>query len=147
MLTQICQYLRNWFVRESIVGSFVVAGGEISFADGTALPLLPEQYYRVIGSVFNDGVKQYEVDTLHDEPTFTGAVWSMAVPPDFIELVAEIEKWCGDNAQALSSPYASESFGGYSYSLRSGGGSSGAGDGALSWQGQFSARLGPWRKI
>lgn len=147
MLTQICQYLRNWFVRESIVGKFVVAGGEISFADGTALPLLPEQYYRVIGSVFNDGVKQYEVDTLHDEPTFTGAVWSMAVPPDFIELVAEIEKWCGDNAQALSSPYASESFGGYSYSLRSGGGSSGAGDGALSWQGQFSARLGPWRKI
>lgn len=147
MLTQICQYLRNWFVRESIVGKFVVAGGEISFADGTALPLLPEQYYRVIGSVFNDGVKQYEVDTLHDEPTFTGAVWSMAVPPDFIELVAEIEKWCGDNAQALSSPYASESFGGYSYSIRSGGGSSGAGDGALSWQGQFSARLGPWRKI
>lgn len=147
MLTQICQYLRNWFVRESIVGKFVVAGGEISFADGTALPLLPEQYYRVIGSVFNDGVKQYGVDTLHDEPAFTGAVWSMAVPPDFIELVAEIEKWCGDNAQALSSPYASESFGGYSYSLRSGGGSSGAGDGALSWQGQFSARLGPWRKI
>ena len=147
MLTQICQYLRNWFDRERIIGKFAVTGGEITFADGTALPLLPEQYYRVIGSVFYNGVKQYCVDTLRDEPTFEGAVWSMAVPPEFIELVAEIEKWCGDNAQALSSPYASESFGGYSYSLRSGGGSSGAGDGALSWQGQFSARLGPWRKI
>lgn len=147
MLTQICQYLRNWFVRQQFSGTFVVEDGEIKYADGTTLPLLPEQYYRVIGSVFNDGVKQYCVDTLRDEPTFEGAVWSMAVPPDFIELVAEIEKWCGDNAQALSSPYASESFGGYSYSLRSGGGSSGAGDGALSWQGQFSARLGPWRKI
>ena len=147
MLTQICQYLRNWFVRESIIGKFLVAGGVISFADGTALPLLPGQYYRIIGSVFNDGVRQYEVDTLHDEPVFTGAVWSMAVPPDFLELVEEIEKWCGDNAQALSSPYASESFGGYSYTLRSGGGSSGANDVAITWQGQFSSRLGPWRKI
>ena len=66
MLTQICQYLRNWFVRQQFFGTFVVEDGEIKYADGTALPLLPEQYYRVIGSVFNDGVKQYCVDTLHD---------------------------------------------------------------------------------
>lgn len=147
MLTQICQYLRNWFDRERIIGKFAVIGGEITFADGTALPLLPEQYYRVIGSVFNDGVKQYCVDTLRDEPAFEGAVWSMAVPPDFVLLVADIDKWCADNAQAISSPYASESFGGYSYSLRSGGGSNGANDGGLSWQGQFASRLGPWRKM
>ena len=147
MLTQICQYLRNWFDRERIIGKFAITGGEITFANGAALPLLPEQYYRLIGSVFNDGIKRYCVDTLTDEPIFSGAVWSMAVPPDFIELVAEIEKWCGDNAQAISSPYASESFGGYSYSLRSGGGSSGSGDAGLTWQGQFASRLRPWRKI
>ena len=146
MLTQICQYLRNWFALEKMIGSFKVLNGELSYADGSAVPLQNGQYFRVIGSVFNDGV--HKLGDIHDQladESWTGAVWSMAVPPDFIALDADISAWVVANQQALNSPYSSESFGGYSYSLKSGG--SGGGTGGLSWQDQFSAMLAPWRKI
>lgn len=147
MLTEICQYLRNWFDRDRLQGRFVITGGVLTASDGTALPILDGQYYRIIGSVFNDGVQQNGVYNLIDEPEFVGAVWPMAVPPDLVDLDAEITKWCADNATAINSPYASESFGGYSYSLRGGNTAQGATDGGVTWQSQFRARLAPWRKI
>lgn len=160
MLTEICQYLRNWFERDIILGDFVVSGGVITAADGTALPLLQGQYYRIIGSVFNDGAHQYGtkevtnnnvtsevlIEQLIDEPIFSGAVWSMAVPPAVVALDAEISSWIADNAQALNSPYQSESFGGYSYSLKTGNSVSGE-DYDVTWQNQFKSKLSPWRKI
>lgn len=146
MLTQLCQYLRNWFVREMIIGHFVVTDGEIKNADGTALPILDNQYYRIIGSVFNDGVRKYGVDTLADEPEWNGAVWLMAVPPEVVSLDAEIDAWVTANSQAINSPYTSESFGGYSYTMKSGNANLG-GDTGLSWQSQFYSKLSPWRKI
>lgn len=148
MLTEICQFLRNWFERDRLTGRFVVANGAITYADGTALSILEGQYYRIIGSVFNDGVhKLAEEDTLKNEPEFTGAVWLMAVPPAVAELDADIGKWLEDNAAALNSPYTSESFGGYSYSLRSATSGAAGEISGLSWQSQFAARLAPWRKV
>ena len=142
MLTQICQYLRNWFKRDSYIGTFTITSGVLSWSGGT-LPLVNGQYYRIIGSLLNDGVHHFGdvKDTLSDE-TFDGAVWSMAIPPDFLDLAGEISGWCDANADALNSPYSAESFGGYSYSLRSGANGEGA-----TWQSQFAARLSPWRKI
>lgn len=145
MLTEICKYLRNWFELSVITGSFVISNGNISKADGTPLPLIANQYFRVIGSVFNDGVHKYG-ETMADEPEFSGAVWPMAVPPDFLTLVSDITQWCTDNAGAINSPYESESFGGYSYSKGIRQNSNGAGAGAT-WQSQFASRLSPWRKI
>lgn len=144
MLTEICAFLRNWFVRDKFIGDFVIANGQLTRSDGSALPLLSGQFFRVIGSIFSDGVHKTD-DVLTDEE-FSGAVWSMAVPPDFLALADDIEGWVTDNAQAIASPYASESFAGYSYSLKSGSSTS-DGAGGLSWQTQFAARLNPWRKI
>ena len=146
MLTQVCQYLRNWFERTKYIGDFTITSGELTFGDGSTLPLLSGQYYRIIGSVLNDGVHQVgEEQSLNDE-SFTGSVWSMAVPPVVVELVADIESWVSSNLAAINSPYQSESFGGYSYSMRGGTSSGGQSDG-VSWQSQFAARLAPWRKI
>ena len=143
MLTEICAYLRNWFDRQRIFGDFVITGGQIRNADGTALPLLTNQYFRVIGSVFSDGGHKNPT-TLTDEE-FTGAVWAMAVPPDFLALCEEIAAWVTANAAAVTSPYQSESFANYSYSLRSAGG--GSDDGGIGWASVFADRLAPWRKI
>ena len=175
MLTQICQYLRNWFAREKYIGTFKIEDGVAKYADGSALPLVPGQYYRIIGSLFNDGVHRIAVpaetqetnhepgetetepevvsppsieedtDLLLDEPVFSGAIWSMAVPPKFLELAEQIGQWCKDNAAVIASPYSSESFGGYSYSIRST--YSDGGYSNLSWETQFASQLGPWRKI
>lgn len=144
MLTEICQYLRNWFDKVRYFGGFMIRDGVITFVDGSEVPLLKGQYYRVAGSIFNDGVHQYGVPLEGDEE-FTGAVWGLAIPREIIELSEEIDRWIVDNAEAIASPYQSESFGGYSYSKSSGYGSSSVG--SISWQSQFAARLAPWRKI
>lgn len=147
MFTQVCQYLRNWFERTKYIGDFIIASGELTYGGGSTLPLLSGQYYRIIGSVLNDGVHKYgdTHDQLTDE-SFTGSVWSMAVPPDFVDLVDDINKWVSANTAAINSPYQSESFAGYSYSLRGTTNSAGQAVGAT-WQSQFAARLAPWRKI
>ena len=146
MLTQICQYLRNWFDRDRLLGRFKIENGELSFADGRSVPLVSGQYFRVIGSLFNDGVQQFGLGNLTDEE-FDGAVWSMAVPPPVLTLADDISAWVQTNQAALNSPYSSESFGGYSYTLRSGYDATRGNSSPVTWQTQFSAALAPWRKI
>jgi len=103
------------------------------------------QYFRIVGSVFNDGVYQYPATGLTDE-TFDGAIWAMAIPSEVIALASDIEAW-KEKYQSIDSPamspYNSESFGGYSYSKSSGG----SDDLSGTWQGAFADRLNHWRKI
>lgn len=141
MLTEICQELRNWFDRDlpKWHGQFRIENRALVL-DG----LQDGQYFRIVGSVFNDGVHQYPANDLTDE-TFTGAVWAMAVPPAVIAVSREIEAWQAQYADVLKSPYTSESFGGYSYSKRNGG--YGSASDTPTWQSTFSNRLNRWRKI
>lgn len=144
MLTELCQELRNWFVREQHIGKFEIADGSID-----APFLLDGQYYRIVGSVFNDGVHQYgSGETLTDE-TFEGAVWSMAVPEAVLALAETIDDWRGKYETADSSamsPYMSESFGGYSYQKGSALTSKNT-SGGTSWKSVFSGQLNAWRKL
>lgn len=137
MLTDLCQELHNWFEVEKHYGEFEIAGGAL-----TASFLQPGQYFRVIGSIYSDGVWQYG-DTLTDE-TFDGAIWAMAVPPAVLELNEQIDSWLEQYGETQNSPYSSESFGGYSYSKNSSGGS---GADKSTWQGVFAPRLNKWRKM
>lgn len=151
MLSQICQELRNWFDRNQPKWHGKITlheDGSIDYEGGSPITLKDGQFFRVVGSVFNDGVYRYPAYDLYEE-TFTGSIWAMAVPPAVIVLCEEIEDWqkrYGGVDGVLMSPYQSESFGGYSYS-KSGGG---AGDGRSSagtWKGAFATRLNAWRKI
>lgn len=138
MLEQVLRHLNNWFLVEIHKGTFTVENGSI------ALPfLLTNQYFRIVGSVFNDGLHQYPSVDLTDE-TFTGSVWALAVPKAVTDLSVEIEAWQEKNGEAVASPYQSESFGGYSYTKRSAGSDSGTLNG---WQDAFRGRLNDWRKL
>ena len=143
MLTELCQELNNWFEREKRSGSFRIANGMLE-ADF----LRPGQYFRVMGSIFNDGVHQYGNDFLNDED-FTGSVWSLAIPVAVIKLSEDIDAWRAKyeapDSSAMS-PYMSESFGGYSYSKGSAISGTGTG-GATSWRTSFASRMNAWRKI
>lgn len=152
MLTELCGYLKNWFEKEKCYGDFVIADGRITFADGTELPLKDGQYFRIIDSVFNDGV--YKNDTSSNSPStlkeesFTGSVWAMAIPNEVIALADDIKAWKakyeGADSAALS-PFNSESFGGYSYSK--GAGNSADNTTGISWQSVFGNRLLRYRKV
>lgn len=137
-LTILCKELKNWFCTEKLFGVFEIVDGTLT------IPSLKEgQFFRIVGSVFNDGVYQYPATNLVDEE-FDGAIWAMAVPNILVDLIDEINTWETENAKVLNSPYQSESFGGYSYSKESGGGTS---NGVITWQSHFASSLNKWRKI
>ena len=143
MLTELCAELKNYFLRDASKdihhGDFVISDGNID------LPfLLDGQYFRIVGSVLNDGVYQYPASGLTDE-SFTGSVWAMAVPPSVVALSDEIDQWNENYAEALASPYMSESFGGYSYTKGSAYGDSGSS--TMDWKKQFAGRMSIYRRL
>ena len=138
MLTEICAEIRNYFEVPNgrHFGTFAISGGSIA-----PLDFLHEgQYFRIVGSVFNDGVYQYPATSLTDE-VFEGAVWAMAVPPTLIALSAEIEAY-NDSDAGKASPYTTESFGGYSYTK-----ATDANGAPIGWQKAFASRLNKYRKL
>ena len=136
IITEICAELRNWFVVPNGVHiqTYTISGGSIA-----PLDFLQEgQYFRIIGSVFNDGVHQYPASDLTDE-TFHGAVWAMSLPPDLIALSAKIQNYIEQNP---ASGFSSESFGGYSYTRAT------ASDGSVAtWRDVFRKDLNRYRKL
>lgn len=136
MLEQILMHLNNWFLVPGGVyeDTYTVEDG------GIALPFLATgQYFRVIGSVFNDGLHQYPATDMTAE-TFDGAIWALAVPKQVVALADEIQAWTAK--QGSPSPYTSESFGGYSYSK-----ATGANGVAVGWREVFAGQLKPWKKL
>lgn len=141
LLEKILDHINNYFVVKMVEGDFTISSGEIDvdfLQDG--------QYFKIFGSVFNDGVHEYPAVDLTDE-TFSGVIWAMAVPPSVIALYAEIEDWCDKYGDVVSGPYVSESFGGYSYSKGAFSGQSGSSSDADAWKSVFKSRLNRWRKI
>ena len=140
MLEQILMEIHNWFrVRDELdgihPGTYTLEGG------GIVLPFLaPSQYFRIMGSVFNDGLHRYgpDMEALTDE-TFEGTVWALAVPKALVELAGEVEAWQKKYGERAASMYSSESLAGqYSYTKDTE---------SSSWQAAFRARLDPYRKL
>ena len=139
MLEQVLMHLKNWFLVPGGIheGTYTIEDG------GITLPFLANgQYFRICGSVFNDGLHQYPASDLKEE-TFDGTVWALAVPQAVIDLSTEIESWQTKNGDASVSPYQSESFGGYQYSKAT----DSASGGAVTWQSAFRSRMNAWRKL
>ena len=136
MLTEVCAELRNYFVTEIHEGIFEIVGGKLA-----PLDFLQEgQYFRIVGSVFNDGVHKSSTSALVDEK-FSGAVWAMAVPSAVVALAEEIRAY-NEGDEGRLSPYTSESFGGYSYSKATD--ENGL---PVSWQRLFRWKLDKYRRI
>ena len=136
MITDVCNSIKNWFVKSDDDKHF----GIFTIVDGVITPsfdLKTNQYFRIIGSTFNDGVHKFgdESDKLTDEE-FEGAIWIMCVPKSFIDLVEEIKDY--QSKYGTVTPFNSESFGGYSYSKR---------DDVTTWKDAFAIRLNAWRKM
>ena len=134
MLAKLLAELNNWFIVPDGIHHdiFTVEGGAL------ALPFLQDgQYFRVIGSVFNDGLYQHPADLIDE--TFEGTVWVLAVPKAVVELSDSIAAWQEQNGS--NGPYTSESFDGYSYTkaITSKGK-------PLTWHEAFASDMKEWRK-
>lgn len=142
ILTEVCDYLNNYFWEKKIQGTFTISNGNIS-----VIGLKNGQYFRILGSTFNDGIHQYPATDMIDE-TFEGEIWAMAVPKTVISIASDIGDWqekYGAVTSDAMSPFNSESFAGYSYS-KSGSGNANSGSNAT-WQDVFGGRLNKYRKL
>lgn len=140
-LTELCQELRNWFCNDEDkhIGNFTIDNGTIS----PPIDMMEGQYFRIVGSCFNDGVHQ-TTDELVDD-SFRGGIWLMRVPPDVLSLLTDINNYEDQYGAINISPYQSESFNNYSYTkAATGSGNSGSN---VTWRDAFKSRLNKYRKI
>mgnify|MGYP006988858857 CR=1 FL=1 len=150
MVAQICDYLHNYFLLNQIYGEFSISSGLLTIEG-----ILEGQRFRIRGSALNDGIYTYHAEGITDDDdsgyaslvdeTFTGYVDLMGVPRQVLSIAGEISAWLTANADAINSPYTSESFGGYSYTKKSG--VDAYGNDALDWRNVFGKSLIAWRKI
>ena len=151
MLQEVMDYIHNYFVPlKAEKKSYTIAAGAISPDFGAE----EGDRFMICGSRRNDGVFTFhaggirndddtEAAGLRDE-TFAGTIRVCSVPPALLALSEEISSWVASNSGMLSSPMQSESFNGYSYTLKSGGGN--GGNGPLTWRDQFGKQLERWRR-
>jgi hypothetical protein len=131
MLNEFCAEINNYF------NYGIVYTGRYKIENGTIKTRFePGQFFRIVGSKFNDGVYRQPASDLTDEE-FCGAIWPMDVPPDVFRLIDEIQDWKAKYGAVGDSPYKSESFDGYSYTK----------DGNGTWQSVFADRMNRYRKL
>ena len=165
MLQEVLASINNFFVPLSAKKvTYTIRDGMISPSFGAE----DGDRFLICGSRRNDGVYTWHADVignddderippstqggeetikaagLQDE-TFAGTIRVMSVPPAVIALSGEIKAWVESNSAVLNSPMQSESFNGYSYTLKSGGSNSGGGP--MTWRDTPAGkRLERWRR-
>lgn len=147
VLEDVLWHIHNFFERNSlIVHDCEIEGGTLPASVADHIP--DGVWYRIEGSFFNEGL--HSDDELTDE-TFTGKVTVCAIPPALLRVVERIQQYEADTEEAVhkarTSPYTSESFGGYSYTLKGTNGSQNGSQGLSGWKSEFAADLNPFRKM
>lgn len=145
ILEQVLGSIHNWFERESFpVKECSVTGGVLP----ASVPIPDGVWYRIQGSYLNDGMhlKGDESEGLVDE-TFDGTITTHVIPKALLSIVEEISAWSESKGIEANGPYQSESFGGYSYTMKGSSTASGTNAPSTGWRAVFAGRLNQWRKL
>lgn len=142
-LEEVLSHIHNWFDRDSepISGEITIEGGALA---GVSIP--EGAWYRVQGSYLNDGLHLHPASDLTDEE-FEGTITVLRIPRPLLALAEEIGAWQEQYGTASQGPYQSESFGGYSYTMKADSASQNGSGGLTGWRLAFRDRLNAWRKI
>jgi len=112
-MLSVMREVRNFFEYTAEIGEFEIVNSIITLTDDYLLG----QYILITGSILNDGLyllhdDLYTLDVVIDEK-FTGIVYGLRVPRDFVDLSNEIIEF--NKKAGINSDLVSESFGTYSY--------------------------------
>lgn len=145
---EICLECKNFFCGSDDIFSntFTIENGQISDIDFLA----DNQWFRIKGSKFNDGVYENKAEALAElvPETFSGSIWAMTPSKAFLADCKDVEDWKAKYNSVDSvamSPYQSESFAGYSYSKGSQSGADGYN--STDYMSVFADRLRKWRRL
>ncbi len=134
-VADVMRHVHNFFERERLAGEFAIL-------DGALTPAVRSPYVAIYGSKA-DGVYAVTEGKLDgwigQDEAFTGIVWGLYPPKDFIDVCVAASAYDGKNPAGA---YLSENFGNYSYT-RAGG----RNGGPAGWQEAFSATLLPYRRM
>ncbi len=136
-IPQIMRDIRNGFPACALEGAWRLHGGML-----TPCEALPDEGWVVLeGTACQDGIhhlgKGGALDGAADED-WTGRVWLLAPPADFLALCGEIARWVD---QAPEAGVLRESFGAYSRTAVTTGGR------PVTWQEAFAQALMPYRRM
>ena len=131
-VSDVMRYVRNHFIHSSITGSWVHTGGALTPADRFA----PGMWIAVTGE--NAPCGGYQLDENGGIPdlgdmSWTGVIYRLAPPADFIRLCGDIGCWAAANPDPTVS---SEKLGEYSVTRR-----------AVTWESAFAPALAPYRRM
>ena len=129
----VMRHCNNFFVKAWMDGEFTVTDGQLT----DEAVLSSARFYAIEGSRFCDGVYGEGIPNDGNE-TFTGRVWLLNPPSDFLMLCKKASEY--DEAVPANAP-VSESFGAYSYSRPTG--SNGA---PVSWKDALKSELARYWK-
>lgn len=125
---------RNYFPAAVLDGSWSLSGGQLSPTAG----LHEGAWIALTGAQHSNGVyqlgKNCTIPAAADE-TWSGRVWVLSPPSDFLALADQIAAWCTDHQDPA---LTHESFGAYSRTMASGG---------TAWQAAFAPALIPYRRM
>ena len=131
-VSDVMRHVRNHFVRDALTGEFAQLAGTLTPAAGFE----PGMWIAITGADAPCGV--YQLDEKGGIPdlgdvTFTGTVYRLAPPADFIRLCGDIACWAAANPDPAVS---GEKLGEYSVSRR-----------AVTWESAFALALAPYRRM
>ena len=131
-VSDVMRHVRNHFIRDAITASWTHAGGTLSPADR----LSPGMWIAVTGEGAPAGV--YHLDEQGGIPglsdtSWTGTVYLLDPPADFIRLCGDIGCWAAANPDPA---IQSEKLGQYSVTRE-----------ACSWETAFAAALNPYKRM
>lgn len=142
MIGDVMRYVNNYFNGAAVEGEFSISD------DGTMEPadkLDGARFIAIHGSAALDGVWALVDGTLDTDgeaiipETFTGTVWPLRPPRDFVKLCERIAEF---EAKTPVTAVQSESFGAYSHTMFSG-----KNGGAVTWQEAFAPQLVRYRRM
>ena len=157
MISQVCAHIHNYFETDPVTNQRLIYPGTYRIEDHTIeLPFMANgEYFRVFGSRLNDGVHPYPAGYRHkktaggwelEDEVFTGVIWEMRPPHEFLALVDEITAWVETYGDVMRNPYQSEDvIGVYRYTKMTTG--KVTGDYIATWQNVYKDQLKEWRKL
>ena len=131
-VSDVMRYVRNHFVCGAVSETFIHTGGMLT----PSAPFRPGMWIAVTGDDAPAGVYQLDAQggiPALGERVWTGTVYLLDPPADFIRLCGDIGCWA---AAHPDSALISEKFGEYSCSRQ-----------PLSWQDAFAQALAPYRQM
>lgn len=131
-VSDVMRYVRNHFVRSSVAGHWTHVDGRLTPADGFA----PGMWIAVTGENAPSGVFQLdEYGGIPNQPdtSWTGVIYRLDPPADFIRLCGDIGYWAAANPDPA---VTGETLGAYKVSRR-----------AVTWETAFAPALLPYRRM